>query len=169
MIELINFQGDVYPQLQSEGFAAQYAIPFAKKVLRNNQTIFDVGCNRREWAYPGSVMIDPVLNNYNAMNFPNGIKPDAIFSSHCLEHYNGSWVEVLEYWKEQLCKNGIVFLYLPHYNQKYWHSWHNKKHIHNFTPQMLKDYFEQSGGWTNIFVTEGYDLNHSFYGVAEKS
>lgn len=167
-MKTIEFKGEKYPALQGDGYAAQYAIPFAKKVLEFCQTGFDVGCNRKEWAFPGAQPVDPAINGWNAMNLPKDVKPDYIFSSHMLEHYEGSWVEVLEYWKETLNKGGILFLYLPHYDQKYWHSWHNKKHIHNFTPNILKDYLMQSGGWTNIFVTEGYDLNHSFYAIASK-
>lgn len=167
-METIEFKGIKYPALQAEGFAAQYAIPFAKKVLKYCQNVYDVGCNREEWKYPGAYAIDPCMSLFNATRFPSEDKPDGIFSSHMLEHYNGSWVEVLEYWKQQLCKGGILFLYLPHYEQQYWHSWHNRKHIHNFTPNVIRDYLVQSGGWGDIFVTEGFDLNHSFYAIAKK-
>jgi len=168
MIKTITCEGEKYLHLQAEGNAAQYALPFAKKVLEFSQTIYDVGCNREEWKYPGAKAIDPLLNGYDAMKFPAGIKPDAIFSSHMLEHYQGSWVEVLEYWKSQLCKSGILFLYLPHYSQRYWRPWNNKKHVHCFTPDLLRDYL-MAGGWEDIFVTEGWDPNNSFYAIAKKS
>jgi hypothetical protein len=168
MIKTITCEGEKYLRLQAEGFAAQYAFPFAKKVFEYSQTIYDVGCNREEWKYPGAKAIDPVLNGYDAMKFPAGVNPDAIFSSHMLEHYQGSWVEVLEYWKSQLCQSGILFLYLPHYSQRYWRPWNNKKHIHCFTPELIRDYL-MANGWINIFVSEGYDLNNSFYAVAEKA
>lgn len=168
MIETIACEGQKYLKLQSEGFAAQYAFPFAAKVLHYSQNVYDVGCNREEWKLPGARAIDPKMNDYDAMNFPKGERPDAIFSSHMLEHFEGSWVSVLDYWKEQLCKSGILFLYLPHYSQRYWRPWNNKKHVHCFTPELIKDYL-MSGGWENIFISEGWDLNNSFYVIAEKS
>ena len=65
-MELIEFKGEVYPKFQSEGNAAKFALPFAKEVLKYCQNIFDVGCNREEWSYPGSIMIDPAFTLYNA-------------------------------------------------------------------------------------------------------
>lgn len=169
MIQTVDFKGTCYPKLQSEGNAAQFAIPFAKKILQYCQTVYDVGCNREEWKYPNSIAIDPEISRFDAMNFPpSKNKPDAIFSSHMLEHYKGSWVEVLEYWHKNLCENGILFLYLPHFDQKYWRSWNNRKHVHNFTPEILRAYFTESCLWKDFFVTEGWDLNHSFYAVAVK-
>jgi len=187
MIETIEFKGEEFLKLQSEGNAAQYAIPFAKKVFKNCKTIFDVGCNRLEWAYPSAVPIDLTLvnshlsltdlagnpygffhQNYSALNLPHDIIPDAIFSSHFLEHFSGSWVDVLDYWNSVLPRGGIVFLYLPHYSQKYWRSWNNRKHVHNLSAEILEDYFVESGNWGQIFVTRGFDLNNSFYAIATK-
>lgn len=173
-IQTIQFKGHTYPAFQSEGFAAQFAIPFAKHILKYCQTVYDVGCNNEDWKYPGAIAIDPRIGKFDAMNFPETKnKPDAIFSSHMLEHYNGSWVEVLDYWHSKLCSGGIVFLYLPHYSQVYWRSWNNKKHVHNLSPELLRGYFEQtdingSSKWSSVIVTEGYDLNNSFYAIAEK-
>lgn len=169
MIKTIDFRGYKYPALQAEGFAAQYAFPFAKKVLEYCQTVYDVGCNREEWKYPGAIPIDPVIDSrYNAMNFPkSSLNPDGIFSSHCLEHLP-DWVGALNYWNEQLNKGGILFLYLPHYDQQYWRPWNNRKHIHAFTPSLIRDYLLLSGIWTDIMVTDGHDLNHSFYAIASK-
>lgn len=169
MIETIRFKDRLYPALQSKGNAMQYAIPFAKKVLKNCSKIYDIGCNREEWKYPGAIPIDPIIDSrYDAMNFPKtSISPDAIISSHCLEHLN-DWVGVLNYWHSQLGKNGIMFLYLPHTDQQYWRPWHNRKHINAFMPSLIKGYLHESELWTNIFVTDGYDLNHSFYAIAQK-
>jgi hypothetical protein len=168
MLETIKFNDTPYPKFQSEGFAAQFAFPFASKIIKDANIGFDIGCNRVEWALPGAIPIDPVINEYDAMHLPEDIYPEYIFSSHMLEHYKGSWVDVLEYWKTKLQPGGILFLYLPHYSQLYWRSFNNRKHVHNFTPAVLKDYF-MNGGWTDIFVTEGWDLNNSFYAVARKA
>lgn len=168
-MELIEFKGEFYPALQAEGHASQYAIPFAKKVLKYCQTIYDIGCNREEWKYPGAIAIDPNLNRYDAMNFPeSNNKPDGIFSSHMLEHFPGSWVNVLDYWHSKLCYKGIVFLYLPDHSQKYWRPHFNRKHIHAFTPEIVKQYFiDQPEMWENIFCS-GVDLNNSFICIAQK-
>jgi hypothetical protein len=61
MIETIEFKGEVYPKWQAEGFAAQFAFPFASKVCKGVGV--DVGPNRLEWAFPTSYVVDPVLNS----------------------------------------------------------------------------------------------------------
>ena len=68
MIDLIEFNGKKYPKFQSEGNASQFVIPFAKHICKGNGV--DVGCNRIEWSFPGSSPVDPVINEYNALNFP---------------------------------------------------------------------------------------------------
>ena len=101
---------------------------------------------------------------YHANNLP--IRPvDYIFSSHCLEHVN-DWVETMDYWYERLKEGGVLFLYLPHYDQKYWRPWNNRKHKHVFTVEIVKNYMEAKG-YKNIFGS-GRDLNHSFMIVGEK-
>lgn len=60
MIHKITFNGKDYPELQSQGFASQYAFPFAKKFLSGKG--YDIGCNRLEWAYPTAIPIDPVID-----------------------------------------------------------------------------------------------------------
>lgn len=159
----IKFNGVEYPELQGKGFAAQYAFPFAKQFCIGNG--FDIGCNREQWAYPGAQMIDLVFDDeYNAYNLPDK-KVDYIFSSHCLEHLN-DWVGALDHWTTRLHKGGVIFLYLPHPEQQYWKPWNNRKHIHLLHPTDIKDYFHAKK-FNKVFVTEGYDLNHSFYVVAE--
>lgn len=162
MIEIIQSGNTDYPKFQSEGFAAQYAFPFALKLCKG--VGYDIGCNREEWKLPGAIPIDPILNEYNALNLPK-MKVDYIFSSHCLEHIP-DWVSVLDYWFTKLKSGGVLFLYLPHYSQHYWRSWNNRKHVNNLNPQMIKDYLTDRG-WNKVFVTE-FDLNNSFYAVAEK-
>ena len=92
-------------------------------------------------------------------------KVDYIFSSHCLEHLN-DWVGALDHWTTRLHKGGIIFLYLPHPDQEYWKPWSNRKHIHLLEPTHIKDYFKAKN-FSKVFVTTGYDLNHSYYAVAE--
>lgn len=164
MIETIEFGGEIYPKFQSEGFAAQFAFPFAQKVCKGIGV--DVGCNREEWKFPGSFGVDPQINEFDATNF---IAPqrglDYIFSSHCLEHLQ-DWVSVLEYWKTKLKTGGVLFLYLPHPDQLYWKPWNNRKHVNILYPKDIKDYLENNG-FKNVFVSER-DLNHSFMAMGEK-
>lgn len=168
-MELIKFKDRVYPKFQSEWFAAKYAFPFASEYCRG--VGFDVGCNRTEWAYPGSIPIDLLFNNgrYHAMNLPLLLDgADYIFSSHCLEHLH-DWVDVLEYWHSQLKVGGFVFLYLPDFSQSYWRPWHNKKHKNIFMPEIFEDYaIDNDHLWSDSFLVSGVDLNNSFCVVLEK-
>lgn len=162
MIETIQFRDHVYPTFQSQGFAAQFAFPFAQQVCKG--TGYDIGCNRHAWCLPGAIPIDPLIDNrWDAYNLPDN-KVDYIFSSHCLEHLR-NWTEALDYWRTKLKQNGVLFLYLPHPIQQYWRPWHNRKHIHVLYPELIKDYLTDTG-WKNIFVG-GPDLNSSFMVMAE--
>lgn len=163
MIETIEFEGKSYPKLTSEGFAAQYAFPFAHKLCKG--TGYDIGCNREEWKFPGAIAIDPVLTpEYHATNLPP-LKVDYIFSSHCLEHV-GDWVGVLDYWISKLQSGGVLFLYLPHPDQEYWMPWNNRKHVNSLSPDILNMYLKARK--MNKVFTTGADLNYSFYAIAEK-
>jgi predicted SAM-dependent methyltransferase len=163
MIETITFKEKKYPLFQSQGYAAQFAIPFAKHICRGEG--YDIGCNREEWKLPGARGIDLCFNDgYHATNLPDK-EVDYIFSSHCLEHLD-NWVQVLEYWKTKLKPGGVLFLYLPHYDQEYWRPWHNTKHKSIFLPSFLRDYMYDSG-FMNVFVSEK-DLNSAFIAVGEK-
>lgn len=166
MIKTITFENEIYPEFQTKGFAAKYAFPFAEEVCTG--TGLDIGCNRTEWSFPGSIPIDPCIDkNYDALNLPDIGQVDYIFSSHMLEHVP-NWVEVLEYWSTKIKSGGTLFLYLPHWEQKYWRPWHNRRHIHIFKPEIFKEYFKsRSNLWTNVFVSER-DLYHAFMVMAEK-
>ncbi len=72
----------------------------------------------------------------------------------------------LLYWTERISSGGVLFLYLPHYDQKYWRPWNNRKHKHAFVPEVIVDFMEENG-YTNIFSSQR-DLNHSFIVVGEK-
>lgn len=170
MIKTIEYKGKHYPLLQSEGFASQYAFPFAKKIIGEGKTGYDIGCNRKEWSYPDSVPIDPEFHTvYDAYNLPD-MQVDYIFSSHALEHLR-DWKEAILYWLIKLHNNGIIFLYLPNCDyQNYW-AYGNKKHVHYLNPEIISGYCEwlQSEGLISTSgVTHGYDLNGSFYCVIEK-
>lgn len=190
MIDIINFNTKQYPKFQADGYAAQFAIPYANKICTGIGV--DIGCNRLEWMFSGklyesspekyknfdtwlnnaknliteSYPIDPVINNYDAMNFPETCENlDYIFSSHCLEHLQ-NWVNVLDYWLSKLKPGGVLFLYLPDYSQEYWRPWNNRKHLNIFSPQIIVDYLKHKN-CTKIFNSQT-DLNNSFMVIAEK-
>jgi predicted SAM-dependent methyltransferase len=173
----LQYKGKTYPHLQAEGNASQFAIPFAKHFCKGDG--FDIGCNRKEWAFPDAQPIDLLFDDeWEAYKLPRQV--DYIYSSHCLEHLP-DWVEALDYWtsmlkspsseirdeKIVLYPGGTLFLYLPHYNQEYWRPWNNRKHLHVFTPEIINDYMVDRG-YKNIFRSER-DLNDSFMIVGEKS
>ena len=160
----LQYNNRTYPHFQAEGNASQFSIPFAKHFCKG--VGYDIGCNRLEWAYPGATAIDLLFDDeWEAYNLPD--EPvDYIYSSHCLEHLP-DWISALDYWTSKLKVSGVLFLYLPHYNQEYWRPWNNRKHLHIFTPEIIKDYME-SRGYTNIFHSDR-DMNDSFMIVGEKT
>lgn len=167
MIETIQWGGSYYPKFQTFGNASQFAISYAKYVCKGIG--YDIGCNRVEWSLPGSIPIDLTLNNgYDAKNLPHDACGDVdyIYSSHCLEHIAGDWYETLTYWVKNLKEGGTLFLYLPDYSQEYWRPWNNRKHVHIFTPDIIKEAF-LSLNLKNVFVS-GVDLNNSFMAMGEK-
>lgn len=167
MIETINYKNRDYPLLQTQGFASQYAIPFASKFCKGIG--YDIGCMKKEWAFPGSIPIDIDFKEdpWHATNLPYDIygSVDYIFSSHCLEHLD-SWIGVMDFWYENIKSGGVLFLYLPHYEQEYWRPWNNRKHKNIFSAEIIRDYMLDKG-YHKIFCS-GVDLNCSFMVVGEK-
>ncbi len=165
MNEIINYKNNVYPRFQTLGNAAQFIIPYAKHVCKGKGV--DVGCNKLEWSFPNSFPIDPLINQYNALNFPaHCVNLDYIFSSHCLEHIP-NWVDVLDYWTTMLKSGGVLFLYLPDYSQEYWRPWNNRKHVNIFNSTIINDYLKHKQ-FVKIFFS-GVDLNNSFAIFGEKA
>jgi SAM-dependent methyltransferase len=163
-MKTIQYKGKNYPKFQDEGNASQFAIPFAKHICQGYGV--DIGCNRQEWCFPGAIGIDLNFKDGNdAYNFEYK-DLDYVYSSHCLEHLP-DWVAALDYWTSKLKKHGTLFLYLPHYAQEYWRPWNNRKHIHIFTPEIIRAYMEDRG-YINIFNSER-DMNDSFMIAGEKA
>jgi hypothetical protein len=161
-MEIINFDSENYPLFQTKGNASQFSIPFALHFCKGKG--YDIGFCKEEWKLPNSIGIDICLNNgYDANNLPEE-KVDFIYSSHCLEHVD-NWIETLELWISKIKENGIIFLYLPDFTQKYWRPWNNRKHKHCLTPNILKGFFEDKK-LKNILLS-GIDLNNSFMIVAQ--
>lgn len=166
MLEFKHYAGKDYPTLQLSHNAARFAKAFAAEFCKG--TGVDVGCNRPQWALvDDALLVDPeICSEYHAMNLP-GMTFDYIASSHMLEHYIGRWQDVVEYWLTKIHIGGVLFMYLPNCEyQKYW-AWGNKKHVHRLSPSLLREYCEHMG-YRHI-VTDGYDLNGSFYVIIEKA
>lgn len=167
-IPTISYKGKNYPALVNDGNAMQWALPFAKQFCKGAG--YDIGCNRPEWAYPGAMMVEPSLHMYDAMKLPNK-EVDYIVSSHVLEHIPERIGTVLEYWLTKIRKEGIIFLYLPNCDyQEYW-AFGNTKHIHYLNPAIMKGVCKElhdNGLIEKHFVTEGHDLNYSFYTILSK-
>jgi SAM-dependent methyltransferase len=163
-MNILNYNKKTYPHFQAEGNASQFAIAYAKHFCKGHGV--DVGCNRQEWCFPGAIGIDLNFKDGNTAYSFEYTDLDYVYSSHCLEHLP-DWVTALDYWTENLKPGGVLFLYLPHYAQEYWRPWNNRKHIHMFSAEIIKDYME-SRGYINILYSDR-DLNDSFMIVGEKS
>jgi predicted SAM-dependent methyltransferase len=173
MIKKITFQGQQYPEYEAQGNAAQYIIPMAKQYCKGYG--YDIGAGKKEWAFPGATIIDPKLRRlgsdvdinvhklWNHLFLP--VKADYIFSSHCLEHLD-SWINALDYWYTVIKDGGVIFLYLPHFNQKYWRPWNDKRHKHVLTDEIVAGYMIDKG--YKEVITTGCDLMHSFAVVGIK-
>ena len=155
----IEFKGEQYLAFQTEGNASQFVKPFAQKVCIG--TGYDIGYSRDEWKLPGAIGIDLADNKdeFHADNLPEE-KVDYIFSSHCLEHVP-NWSLTLQYWSEHIRPGGIIVLYLPDFSQHYWRPWHNRKHCHVLTPEIVKAFFDDHSRTEKLFVSQ-VDLNNSF-------
>ena len=163
MLKSLDYKGDSYLGFQAEGNASQFSIPFAKHICKGLGV--DVGFNTKDWKFPGAIGadLDDKSNEYHAHNLPENL--DYIYSSHCLEHIP-DWVGTIEYWATKLKSNGVLFLYLPHRDQKYWRPWNNRKHLHILDAPMVAECMK-SYGFKTVFYSER-DLNHSFIIVGEQ-
>lgn len=162
-MNFIHFNNHTYPMFQTFGNASQFAIPYAKHFCKGLG--YDIGFCKEEWKFPGAIGIDLSLQNgYHADNLPDN-EVDYIYSSHCLEHVE-HWVNTLELWISKLKKNGVLFLYLPDLSQVYWRPWHNRKHNHCFTREIIESFLKDKG--MNNIIFSGIDLNSSFMIVCEK-
>lgn len=158
-MSVFEYQGDTYPEYLKHGNAMQFIQPVASHFCRG--TGLDIGCG--DWPLKGARPID-LRRGEDAMELPHG-QWEFVFSSHCLEHLPNP-VAAIEHWKTRLIDGGVMFLYLPHPDQKYWRPQHCRKHLHLFWPtdvaQMLRDL-----GFVNVLHSER-DMAWSFACVGWK-
>lgn len=154
---IFEYKGKKYPEFIRQGNAVKHIIPFAEHFCIGEG--LDIG-GTSEWTFPGSVIVNPIVNQFDAYNLPeNEMGWDYIFSSHCLEHVP-NYVEALELWREALRSGGSLFLYLPHPDMEYWLPQNCRKHLHEFQPSQITKVLEDLG-YQNV-ISSGRDLYWSF-------
>jgi hypothetical protein len=162
-LEFIEFKGKQYPKFQSEGWALQWIMPLAKYYCSGYGV--DIGFKKSEWCFPGAHGIDPAFGDGDAMNICL-YDLDYLISSHCLEHIKENIYTVLDYWLTRIKVGGIMFLYLPHKSQQYWHPENNRNHIHSLDQDEIGEYLRNLGH--KVYVSPGPDHNNSFVVICEK-
>lgn len=154
---LFEYKGARYPEYLKHGNAMQYIAPTAAKYCVGRG--LDVGAGK--WPLQGAQPVD-LIYKCEAMYLP-GQDWDFIFSSHCLEHLEDP-AAALMHWQDKLRPGGVLFLYLPHPDMRYWRPENCRKHRHLFWPrdvaQMLEDV-----GYVDVIHGER-DLAWSFAAVA---
>lgn len=164
-LEFIEHQGNLYQHHESIGNAMQWILPLAKYYCKG--VGLDLGYYKEDWKFPGAIGVDPAIDyRYDAMCLPPSFDEyDFIVTSHMLEHVKENWNIVLDYWLSKIKIGGILFMYLPHKSQTYWHPSSNRKHVHSFDGSEIGDYLRSLGH--KVFVG-GCDHNHSFVVICEK-
>lgn len=150
---LFNYKGELYPTYLREGNATSFIAATALHFCKGNG--LDIGASR--WPLAGAIPWE-LKDGCDGMDLPD-YRYDFIYSSHCLEHTVNP-VAALEHWKSRIKPGGVLFLYLPSPEQKYWKPQNCRKHLHMFYPsdmaEMLKDL-----GFVDVIYSER-DLAWSF-------
>ena len=150
---IFEYDGALYPDYLKRGNAMQFIAPVALQFCKGRG--LDMGAGA--WPLPGAVPRDGKYGD-NIEEMPER-DLDFIFSSHCAEHLTNP-VLVLENWKKCLRPGGVLFLYLPSTQMRYWNTTRNRKHLHEWEPEqmarMLRDL-----GFVNVIHSER-DLAWSF-------
>lgn len=168
-LEFIIHNGHKYPSHESIGGASLWIRPLAQYYCDGKG--LDIGYSKEAWMLPNAIGIEPSIDhNWDAMKLPpnkddESLQWDFIHSSHCLEHVKANVYDVLDYWLSKIKVGGIVFLYLPHSSQSYWHPSSNRKHIHILNESEIETYLNDLGH--KVYVS-GCDWNHSFVVICEK-
>lgn len=166
-LEFITHNGRKYLNHESIGGASLWIRPLAQYYCCGKG--LDIGYSKEAWMLPNAVGIEPSIDpQWDAMKLPNPVSGglwDYIHSSHCLEHVNRNIYDVLDYWLSKIVVGGIMFLYLPHSSQSYWHPSSNRKHVHSLNEIEIETYLNDLGH--KVYVS-GVDWNHSFVVICEK-
>lgn len=129
--KVYEYKGKIYPAYL-KGWNGQGHVQMFAKFFCQGKGL-DVGCGL--WPLPDAIPID-LDAKFDANNLPEG-QYDYIFSSHCLEHVVNP-IAALEHWKTRLKPGGVLFLYLPHPEMEYWLPQNNRKHLHQWSPEVME-------------------------------
>lgn len=135
---IFSYKGSLYPEYIRHGNACRFVVPLALEFCKGKGV--DVGAGK--WALPGALAID-VATGGDAMELPPG-PFNYVFSSHCLEHLTDP-VAAIEHWKSRLTPGGVLFLYLPHPDMRYWRPENNRKHLHMWWPRDMANLLAELG------------------------
>lgn len=135
---LFRYKGKIYPEYIRHGNAMQFIAPIASQFCKGRG--LDVGAGK--WPLPGAEPVDGSTGT-DAMALPEG-QYDFVFSSHCLEHIVNP-VYALEHWKSRIRPGGVLCLYLPHPEMRYWQPQFCKKHLHTWLPMQMAEILDDLG------------------------
>lgn len=135
---LYEYEGAMYPEYLRNGNACRFILPIASEFCQGLGV--DIGCG--DWPLPGALPIE-IKNGSDAMSF-GGKDLDYCFSSHCLEHLVDP-VGALMHWITALKPGGVLFVYLPHSDMRYWRPTRNRKHLHIWEPAQMAETFRELG------------------------
>ena len=154
------YKNVMYPVCLKQGHAAENILHFASFFCKGKG--LDIG-GTKDCHYPGAKIINNNFpDEYHALKLPAKTF-DYIFSSHTLEHILECRA-ALQYWKEHLKKDGVLFLYLPHPDMEYWRPENDLKHEHIFTPEEITALL--LGCKYDVMLTSKRDSFYSFSVVA---
>lgn len=150
---MYEYKGELYPEYLKDGNATRFIVSAAMHFCKGKG--LDVGAGK--WGLPGATPID-LCDGKSAMELPDG-PYDYVYSSHCLEHLP-DYVAALEHWKSRIRSGGVLFLYLPHPDMRYWRPENCRKHKHIFWPKDMAQLVTELG-FTSVIHSER-DLAWSF-------
>ena len=135
---LFTYRGDRYPEYLKNGNAMQFISQTAWQFCKGRG--LDVGAGK--WCLPDARPVE-LTYGADALRLTRG-KWDYVFSSHCLEHLIDP-VQAIEHWKTRIRPGGVLFLYLPHPDMRYWRPQFCRKHKHLFWPADVAAMLEDLG------------------------
>lgn len=158
---IYEYDGQFYPDYLKRGNAMQFIQPAALHFCTGFGV--DVGCG--VWPLAGAQPID-AGRGHDACNLPREFDGlDFVFSSHCLEHLEKPTV-ALQHWVSRLKVGGVLFLYLPHPDMRYWRPDRCPKHRHVMDPPQVRLWLDNLG--LGPVLMSGRDLAWSFSAVGFK-
>jgi SAM-dependent methyltransferase len=150
---IFEYRGRLYPELVKHGGGSVYVAPIAIQFCKGRG--LDVGAGK--WPLPGSIPVD-IKDGGDAMELPHG-QFDYVFSSHCLEHLANP-VAALEHWRSRLRQGGVLYLYLPSPEMRYWRPENCRKHLHMWHPEDMAQMVSELG-FSDVIYSER-DLAYGF-------